>query len=282
MPTTDLGRLDRPADVRAAIRSGRFAGPTSGLAHGYLQVNLVLLPAADADDFRSFCANNPAPCPLVEETAPGETAPRWAAPDADLRTDLPRYWVLDADRDAKDVEELEDLRGWWSDDVVAFLIGCSFSFEAALLEAGLPLRHLAGGGNVPMYRTARPTRPAGRFQAPLVVSMRPIPRRQVEVAAEVCRRFPHAHGAPVWAGDPAVLGIADLRRPDFGDPVELEPGDVPVFWACGVTALLAARAARPERLVTHAPGHMLITDRTETEAGARFTARADARGGQPA
>lgn len=245
------------ADVRAAIRAGAWTGVTSGLADGVTQANLVILPAAQAEDFRSFCERNPRPCPLLDVTAPGDPVPRVAAPDADLRSDLPRYRVW---QDGALVEETADIGHWWSDDLVGFLLGCSFSFEHAFLRAGIPVRHLACGTNVPMYRTNVPCEPAGIFHGPLVVSMRPIPAALVAQASAISARYPQAHGAPVHAGDPAALGIADLATPDYGDPVPIEPGEVPVFWACGVTPQAALANARPPLAITHAPGHMFVTD----------------------
>jgi uncharacterized protein YcsI (UPF0317 family) len=244
--------------VRAAARSGVWTKPTGGLAPGFAQANLVVLPREDAFDFLRFCVRNPRPCPLLDVTEPGA----WEALGADLRTDLPRYrvWVR-----GELAEEPTDVRARWRDDLVAFLLGCSFTFERALAAAGLPLRHVEQGVNVPMYRTDRPCRPAGRFAGPLVVSMRPLTPPQAERAIELTRPFVGAHGAPLHTGDPAVLGIADLAAPDYGDPVEVRPGELPVFWACGVTPQAVATASRPELMITHAPGHMLVTDVPEEE-----------------
>ena len=179
------------------------------------------------------------------------------APGADLRTDLPRYRVY---RDGKLAEERAEVRSLWRDDLVAFLIGCSFSFEEALAAAGVPLRHVEACSNVPMYRTSVPTAPAGRFRGPLVVSMRPIPAGLVPLAVQVTSRFERVHGAPVHVGEPGALGIRDLSRPDWGDPVEIRPGELPVFWACGVTPQAAALASGLPFCITHAPGHMFVTD----------------------
>ena len=201
-----------------------------------------MLPEADAFDFLRFCVRNPKPCPVLEVCDPGSPEPAALAPGADLRTDLPRYRVW---RHGELAGEATDVRGEWREDLVAFLIGCSFTFERALLDAGLPVRHVEQGVNVPMYRTARACRPAGRFSGPLVVSMRPMTPEQAEQAAEITARFPDVHGAPVHAGDPAELGIEDLGAPDYGDPVELRDGEIPVFWACGVTPQAAPRVASP-------------------------------------
>jgi len=236
-----------PGYWRAEIRAGRWRSPTAGLAAGYVQANLVVLPEAHAGDFRLFCDRNPGPCPLLDLTAPGDPVPRAAAPDADLRTDVPLYRVH---RDGELVEERPDLLGLWRGDLVAFLLGCSFTFEEALREAGLPLRHLERGSNVSMYVTNRMCAPAGPFVGPMVVSMRPFPRAELTRVAEITARYPFAHGAPVHAGDPAAIGIRDLGRPDYGDVLPIEPGEVPVFWACGVTPQAVAARARLPFMIT--------------------------------
>jgi len=262
--------LDQNADpyttgqaARQAVRAGRWAGPTAGLALGYVQANLVVLPQDCAFDFLRFCVRNPKPCPVLDVTAPGSPHPSsgWAQ-EADLRTDLPRYWLYENGQVAA---ELRDIVGHWRDDAVAFLLGCSFTFERAMLSAGLPVRHLECGCNVPMFRTNRCCQPAGMFQGPLVVSMRPVPSHLVVQAVQVTARYPAVHGAPVHIGDPAQLGIADLQRPDYGDPVPIYPGEVPLFWACGVTSQAVAQAIRLPWMITHAPGHMFITDRLDVE-----------------
>jgi uncharacterized protein YcsI (UPF0317 family) len=250
------------ADVRRAARSGELTGPTPGLAPGYVQANLAVVPRDLAFDFLLFCQRNPKPCPLLDVTEPGSPEPKLVAPGADVRTDAPRYRVY---RHGELVEEPTDLRRWWRDDLVAFLLGCSFTFENALVEAGVPVRHLERGCNVPMYRTNIPCRPAGAFRGPLVVSMRPMTPAQAVTATRVCGRFPRAHGTPVHFGDPAAIGVRDLGRPDFGDPVDVRPGEVPVFWACGVTPQAVAMEARPPLLLTHAPGHMFVTDLRDAE-----------------
>ncbi|HEY6005683.1 MAG TPA: putative hydro-lyase [Anaeromyxobacter sp.] len=245
-----------PAELREACREGRFAKPTAGVAHGFVQANLMVVPAEAAFDFLLFCQRNPKPCPVVEVVEAGRVEPA-CAPGADLRRDLPRYRVY---REGRLAEETADVTRHWRGDLVSFLIGCSFSFEEALLEAGVPLRHVECGCNVPMYRTARPCAPAGRFQGPLVVSMRPIPAEKVPLAVQVTARFERVHGAPVHVGAPEALGIADLSRPDHGDPVDVRPGELPVFWACGVTPQEVALASRLPFCITHAPGHMFVTD----------------------
>ncbi len=248
-----------PGYWREEIRAGRWRRPTAGLAPGYVQANLVVVPETHAGDFRLFCDRNPGPCPLLDVTAQGDPVPRIAAPDADLRTDVPLYRVY---RDGELVEERPDLLGLWRDDLVAFLLGCSFTFEEALQRAGLPLRHLERGSNVSMYLTNRMCEPAGPFAGPMVVSMRPFPRADLTRVTEITARFPFAHGAPLHAGDPAALGIRDLADPDYGDVLPIEPGEVPVFWACGVTPQAVATRARLPLMITHAPGHMFLTDLT--------------------
>ncbi len=249
-----------PASWRAEIRAGRWTRPTAGLVPGYVQANVVILPERYAPEFLRFCEQNPKPCPLLDVTDPGDPVPRRAAPEADLRTDLPRYRVY---RDGRLVEERTDILDLWQPDLVGFLLGCSFTFEAALVRAGIPVRHLELGCNVPMYITNRPCVPAGPFSGPLVVSMRPIRKEDVARAVAITARYPFAHGAPVHVGDPAELGIRDLTRPDYGDPVPILADEVPVFWACGVTPQAVALKARLPLMITHAPGHMFLTDLRE-------------------
>jgi uncharacterized protein YcsI (UPF0317 family) len=246
-----------PAEIRSMIRNGALHRSTAGLAPGHQQANLVILPAAAARDFREFCQLNPRPCPLLEVTEPGSPEPRETAPGADLRTDLPGYRLY---RQGVLEREVEDLTEIWQDDFVGFLLGCSFTFESALARAGVPLRHIELNRTVPMYRTNIECEPAGPFHGPMVVSMRPVPRELVPIATEVTGRYVRSHGAPVHAGDPGAIGVADLNRPDYGDAVPLYEGEIPVFWACGVTPQAAAEAAAIDLMVTHAPGRMFITD----------------------
>jgi uncharacterized protein YcsI (UPF0317 family) len=248
--------------VRLAARSGEWTGPTPGLALGFVQANLVVVPSDLAFDFLLFCQRNPKPCPVLDVTEAGTAEPRMVAPGADLRTDLPRYCVY---LRGELTEELADLQSIWRDDLIAFLLGCSFTFENALLQAGLPVRHLECSCNVPMYRTTVPCEPAGVFHGDMVVSMRPMTPSQAIRAVQVCSRFPRAHGAPVHIGDPRAIGITDLGQPDFGDAVAIKPGEVPVFWACGVTPQVVARQSRPPLLITHKPGHMFVTDLRDTD-----------------
>ena len=251
-----------PQEVRALIREGKWTRPTAGLTLGYAQANLVVLPKEWAFEFLLFCQRNPKPCPVLDITDVGSPHPVRVAQKADLRTDLPKYRIYCYGKLDAEVTEITD---YWQDDMVAFLLGCSYTFEAALLAAGVPVRHIEEGRNVPMYITNIECTPAGRFRGPMVVSMRPIPSRQVVKAVEVTARFPKAHGAPVHIGDPATIGIEDLARPDFGDAVTVKEGEIPLFWACGVTPQVAAREAKPELMITHAPGHMFITDLRDEE-----------------
>ncbi|WP_329123006.1 putative hydro-lyase [Streptomyces sp. NBC_01353] len=244
-----------PRTARARARAGSTA-PTAGWAPGHAQANLISVPADWAYDVLLFCTRNPKPCPVLDVTDPGPWATELAA-GADLRTDLPRYRVWEHGRL---VDEPTEVTSYWRGDLVSFLIGCSFTFEGSLAEAGVPLRHVDQGRNVSMYVTDRACRPAGRLHGPMVVSMRPIPADLVPTARRLSGLLPAVHGAPVHAGDPAALGIRDLDRPDFGDAVVAEPGDVPVFWACGVTPQAAVTASRPPFAITHAPGRMLVTD----------------------
>jgi uncharacterized protein YcsI (UPF0317 family) len=249
-------------EVRQAARSGALTGQTSGLAPGFAQANLVVLPQEFAADFLLFCQRNPKPCPLLDVTAAGDPVPRRAAPNADLRSDVPRYRIW---RDGRLVDEPTDISGHWRDDFVSFVIGCSFTFEAALLRAGVPVRHIELGRNVSMYQTNRPCAPAGIFHGPLVVSMRPMKPADAIRAVQITSRYPAVHGAPVHLGFPEQLGIADLSRPDFGDPVPIGADELPVFWACGVTPQAAVMAARPPLVITHSPGCMFVTDLRDEE-----------------
>jgi uncharacterized protein YcsI (UPF0317 family) len=253
--------FETPRELRLAIREGRFTGPTAGYAAGYVQTNLVVLPEEAAGEFAEFCRLNDRPCPLIAQARPGVFDPGAVAPGADLRTDVPKYRVFRGG--VPQADEPADIRSLWRDDFVAFLLGCSFTFENALTRAGLEVRHVTEGRNVPMYRTSVACRPAGRFSGPLVVSMRPYRPEQVEAVTRITAGFPKMHGAPIHVGDPAAIGISDLSRPDFGDAVTIEPGEVPVFWACGVTPQLALLEARPEIAITHSPGHMFVTDLPE-------------------
>lgn len=248
--------------LRELARAGEFTGVTCGAALGFVQANLVVVPRTEAFDFLLFCQRNPKPCPLLDVTEAGDPEPRLCAPGADLRTDLPRYRVY---RQGELVDEPGDIVNYWQKDWVAFLIGCSFTFENALLQAGLPVRHVEMGCNVPMYRTNIACQRAGIFHGPMVVSMRPMTPAQAIRATQICTRFARAHGTPIHLGDPAALGIADITRPDFGDPVPIRTGEIPVFWACGVTPQAVVMQAKPAICVTHKPGHMFVTDWTDAD-----------------
>jgi uncharacterized protein YcsI (UPF0317 family) len=262
MQTGLADRFQTGLAARLSIRRGEYVGPTSGLAPGCVQANLAILPRSRADDFKRFCELNPKPCPLVAVAEPGD----WRLPalgeNLDIRTDLPRYRVW---RDGVLVDEPQDVLKWWRDDLVTFAIGCSFSFEQALIEDGIEVRHITRNCTVPMYRTAIETAPAGIFHGPLVVSMRPFKAADAIRAIEITSRYPLAHGAPVHIGEPGLIGIADLAKPDYGDPVPVGEDEMAVFWACGVTPQAAIAVARPEFCITHYPGAMLVTDRLINE-----------------
>jgi uncharacterized protein YcsI (UPF0317 family) len=246
-----------PAEARRQIRAGLITGQTSGMAPGRVQGNLVILPADWAGDFLDFCLANPKPCPLLAVGEPGDPSLPGLGAGIDIRRDVPSYRVF---RNGEMVEERGDVSALWQDDFVSFLIGCSFSFEGALLGAGVRVRHIELGTNVPMFRTNVDCIPAGRFSGKLVVSMRPFPASEAIRAIEITAKVPQVHGAPVHLGDPAVIGISDIARPDYGDPVPVHANEVPVFWACGVTPQVALAQARPPIAITHSPGCMLITD----------------------
>ncbi len=247
----------KPAQVRALIRQGKIDWNTSGMCAGFAQANLVVLPKADAYDFLLFTQRNPKSCPVLEVTDAGSRALKYIAKDADIAKDIPKYRVYE---NGTLTGEYTDVSGFWRDDFVSFLIGCSFSFEASLLEAGVPVRHIEEGRNVPMYRTDIDCIPAGRFSGKMVVSMRPIPYGQVVKATTVTAGMPRVHGAPIHIGDPSVIGIKDISKPDFGDSVTINAGETPVFWCCGVTPQSVVMNSKPAFVITHAPGHMFITD----------------------
>ena len=247
--------------LRQQIRTGEWQRPTSGAAHGFVQANLVMLPKMHAFDFLLFCVRNPKPCPILDVLEPGIFKPAIAA-GADLRTDLPRYRLY---RNGVLAEEVSDVSAQVVEDTVSFLLGCSFSFENAMLAADLPIRNIEEGRNVSMYTTSRQCTSAGSFSAPLVVTMRPMTPAQAVRAVQITTRFHLTHGAPVHIGDPQQIGIADLDKPDFGDPVTVRDGEVPVFWACGVTSALAATAPALPLVITHSPGHMFVSDLKDEE-----------------
>jgi len=250
-------RSETGRDARRRIRSGGHRSTTSGLAPGYVQGNLAILPAALAADFARFCALNPKPCPLIGQSEPGDPRLPMLGEDLDIRTDIPRYRVW---RKGELVEEMSNLNKVWRDNLVSFVLGCSFSFEEALIENGLELRHQTCNSNVPMYRTNIQCAPAGPFHGPMVVSMRPFTPAKAIRAIQVTTRFPSVHGAPVHIGKPELIGIRDIAKPDYGDAVPLRDDELPVFWACGVTPQSVVATVKPEFCITHAPGYMLVTD----------------------
>lgn len=252
-----IGSGSSPAQIRAAARSGAWTGHTSGLAERHVQGNLVVLPQAQATDFLRFCQRNPKPCPLLAVGEPGNPLLPMLGEDIDIRSDVPRYRVW---RDGELVAQPTDISELWTDDMVGFVLGCSFSFEQALLDEGLRLRHIDEGRNVAMFRTNIATAPAGPFSGPLVVTMRPLRAGAAIRAVQITSRFPAVHGAPVHLGDPALIGIADLAHPDYGEAVAVLADELPVFWACGVTPQAALENARVPLAITHAPGAMLVTD----------------------
>jgi uncharacterized protein YcsI (UPF0317 family) len=255
-------RLSTPSAARAAARSGELLGNTAGVAYGHVQGNVAILPREYASEFERFCQRNPKPCPVLAIGDPGDPHLPTLGADIDIRTDCPRYRVF---RNGECVDEPHDVTRWWRDDLIAYILGCSFSFEQALLEAGVPLRHIEQRKNVAMWRTNIPTTPAGRFHGPLVVSMRPFSAANAIRAIQITSRFPTVHGAPVHVGLPEVIGIRDLARPDWGDAVEVKPDELPVFWACGVTPQAVVAAAKVPFCITHYPGSMLVTDLRNAE-----------------
>jgi uncharacterized protein YcsI (UPF0317 family) len=265
--------MDGAVDIRSGagererlrIRTGSFTGPTSGLAPGNVQANLVILPGAYAHDFLRFAQANPKPCPVLAVSDPGSRGFPSLGAELDIATDLPRYRVW---RDGELIEEPTDIRHVWRDDLVSFAIGCSFSFEEALVEDGIDVRHITLGTNVPMFRTNIPCVSAGIFQGPLVVSMRPMKPADAIRAVQITSRFPSVHGAPVHIGLPHLIGIADIGKPDYGDAVPVHDDELPVFWACGVTPQAVIAQAKPDFCITHAPGSMLITDLRNTKLAA--------------
>lgn len=249
--------------VRAAIRKNKWTRPTAGAADGFVQTNLVILRKHLAYDFLLFCQRNEKSCPLLDVTDPGSYIPALSAPDADLRTDVPKYRVYENGEFILEQESIIDL---WEDEFVAFLLGCSFTFEKALIEHGISVRHIEENVNVPMYHTNIPCHKSGIFEGTMVVSMRPIPAKDIAKAVQLTARSPKSHGAPVQIGHPLDIGIKDLSVPDFGDAVTMKEGEVPVFWACGVTPQAVAIASKPDLMITHSPGHMFITNLKDTDA----------------
>ena len=261
---SDMMQMRDPRQARAIIRSGAFTGHTAGVAPDYVQGNLCILPRALASDFAAFCQRNPKPCPLIGMGAPGDpTLPDLG--DIDIRTDVPQYRVY---RHGKLDSEPTDISNLWSDDLVTFVLGCSFSFEGPLVADGMKLQHIERNTTVPMYRSNIPCVSAGPFKGTMVVSMRPLSPADAIRAIQITSRFPAVHGAPVHFGMPEAIGIGDIMEPEWGDPPVIAPGQVPVFWACGVTPQVAIEAAKPALCITHKPGAMLITDRLNSKLAA--------------
>lgn len=246
-----------PINIRQLIRDEKITTFTSGMCAKYAQANLAILPKELAFDFLLFTQRNPKPCPVLDVTEIGNPEPKLAAPGADIRYDIPKYRIY---RNGEFTDEVNNLSAYWRDDLVAFLLGCSFSFEGPMLDAGLEVRHITENHNVPMYITNIPCVPAGVFSGPTVVSMRPMKPKDAIRAIQVTSRMPAVHGAPIHIGNPADIGIKDIAKPDFGDPSTIREGEIPVFWACGVTPQAVAMSVKPEFMITHAPGHMFITD----------------------
>jgi uncharacterized protein YcsI (UPF0317 family) len=251
--------IDRliPKEIRRLIRKGKWDKPTAGVALGYAQANLVILPQKYAFDFLLFCQRNPKPCPLLEVLEPGQHQTKFSASDADIRTDIPRYHIY---RKGKLEDTPQEIKNLWKPEFVTFLLGCSFSFEEALLKAKISIRHIEENKNVPMYITNLVCEPAGIFHGPMVVSMRPIPLSDVTRVSQITSRYFFVHGAPIHMGNPSRIGIKNLKKPDFGDPVSIKKEEIPVFWACGVTPQAVVMKAKPDLCITHAPGYMFITD----------------------
>lgn len=246
-----------PKEIRELIRQQVITGPTAGMSKGYTQANLAVLKREYAFDFLLFCQRNPKPCPLLDVIEPGSFNPSLIAKGADIRKDIPKYRIY---RDGVFTEEVTDATEYWEDDMVGFLIGCSFTFETPLLESGIPVRHIEENCNVPMFKTNIPCQKAGIFEGPTVVSMRPMTSADAIRAVQITSRFPAVHGAPIHIGDPSLIGIKDISKPDFGDAVTIKEGEVPVFWACGVTPQAVAMESKPSIMITHAPGCMFISD----------------------
>lgn len=247
----------KPWEVRKLIREDQLKRPTTGLCGGYVQGNLAILPKKYAYDFLLFTQRNPKPCPVLEVSDMGGTELRKIAPGSDITTDIPLYRIY---KEGQLQGEYTDIKEFWREDFVAFILGCSFTFESALIDEGISVRHIDCNCNVPMYITNIECDPAGVFSGPTVVSMRPIPYENVVKTVQITSRYPGVHGAPIHIGDPNAIGIKDISKPDFGDAVEIKDNEIPVFWACGVTPQAVAMKVKPEIMITHAPGHMFLTD----------------------
>ena len=251
-----------PAELRALSAAGKFDKPTAGYCPGYVQANLAAFPQEYAQDFESFCRLNPKPCPLLEVIGPKSTCSEFLAPGADLRDVIPRYQIW---RDGNCIETVQSLRETDTSGFVFFLLGCSFSFEEALINAGIPLRHVDEGKNVAMYRTNIPLEPVGSFEGHMVVSMRPIANEKIQLAVEITGRYPDVHGAPIQINNPDSIGIKQIEKPDYGEFVQIKTDETPVFWACGVTSQNVVRKAKLPFAISHAPGYMFVSDIKNSE-----------------
>lgn len=254
--------FEKPSSIREQIRKGIIQGPTAGFSRGYAQGNLVVLPKNLAYDFLLFAHRNPKPCPILEVTDVGEKELKSIAVGSDITTDIPKYRVY---RNGKLEGEHPEIQNQWRNDFVAFILGCSFTFESALIDEGIPVRHIELGKNVSMYITNIECKPAGVFSGPMVVSMRPIPMDKIVKTVQITSKYPRVHGSPIHIGNPRLIGIEDIYNPDFGDSVEIKENEIPVFWACGVTPQAVAMNVKPEIMITHAPGHMYISDLKNNE-----------------
>jgi uncharacterized protein YcsI (UPF0317 family) len=260
---TDLS-FESPAFVRQQIRETTLQGPTSGLCRGYAQGNLVVLPKNLAYDFLLFAHRNPRPCPVLGVTDIGQKEFEIIAKDSDITTDIPKYRIY---KKGELQGEYLDIKDYWREDFVSFILGCSFTFESALIDQEISVRHIEAKSNVPMFITNIQCRSAGIFSGPMVVSMRPIHVNNIVKTVQITTKYPRVHGAPIHIGNPKLIGINDIFNPDFGDPVEIKENEIPVFWACGVTPQAVAMDVKPEIIITHAPGHMFITDVKNHELG---------------
>lgn len=254
---SDIQQNETGYAFRQRVRSGEFSEPTAGKAPDTVQGNVVILPKADAHEFLRYCLNNPKPCPLIGLSSPGDKALPNLGEDIDISRDIPKYHVFVNGALVRECDNIEHL---WRDDLVTFVLGCSFTFEQALISEGYPLRHIERKQNVTMFRTNYPTYASGKYAGPLVVTMRPIKKHDVDDIYAICSQYNHAHGTPLFFGDPKQIGIEDLSQPDYGDPVDIKDDEVPVFWACGVTTQVAISRAKPSFCITHAPGYMLVSD----------------------
>lgn len=246
-----------PTEFRKKVRNNEYQKPTAGMCPRYAQTNLIVLPWEDAYDFLLFAQRNPKPIPILEVTEVGSRELQTLGNDIDVATDFPKYRIY---RNGKMIDEYLSVVDFWHEDLVSFLIGCSFSFEDLLVDAGIEIRHITEKANVPMFNTNIPLKQAGKFSGNMVVSMRPIKSSQIATAVNVTNRLPGVHGAPIQIGNPAEIGIYDLANPDYGDAVTINENEIPVFWACGVTPQAAVMASKPKFAITHSPGHMLITN----------------------